>query len=96
MRGGLFEATLCLDELSTEVIADGCHLSPELLRLAWKVKGPNRLALVTDAMRAMDLPPGEYVFGPNEAGVKVFQRQSWPHAGWQVACLGHSGDGPRD
>ena len=72
MRGGLFEATLCLDELSTEVIADGCHLSPELLRLAWKVKGPNRLALVTDAMRAMDLPAGEYVFGPSEAGVKVF------------------------
>ncbi len=72
MRGGLLEATLCLDALSTEVIGDGCHLSPELLRLAWRVKGPHRLALVTDAMRAMDLPPGEYVFGPKEAGVKVF------------------------
>lgn len=71
MRGGLFEATLCLDELSTEVIADGCHLSPELLRLAWKIKGPDQLALVTDAMRAMDLPPGEYIFGPKDAGVRV-------------------------
>ena len=71
MRGGLFEATLCLDELSTEVIADGCHLSPELLRLAWKIKGPDQLALVTDAMRGMDLPPGDQIFGPKDGGVAV-------------------------
>lgn len=72
MRGGLFEATLCLDELTTEVIADGCHLSPELLRLAWKIKGPDQLALVTDAMRGLDQPTGEYIFGPKESGVRVF------------------------
>ena len=52
MRGGVMEATLFFDELTTEVIADGKHLAPELLRLAYKVKGPDRLALVTDAMRA--------------------------------------------
>lgn len=71
MRGGLFEATLVLDGLTTEVIADGCHLAPELLQLAWRVKGADRLALVTDAMRAMDLPPGEYRFGPEEGGTRV-------------------------
>jgi N-acetylglucosamine-6-phosphate deacetylase len=68
MRGGVLEAALFFDELTTEVIADGKHLSPELLRLAAKVKGPDRLALVTDANRALDMPDGPYVFGPKEDG----------------------------
>ena len=71
MRGGVMEATLFFDELTTEVIADGKHLTPELLRLAYKIKGPDRLALVTDSMRAVDLPDGEYWFGPEERGEKV-------------------------
>jgi N-acetylglucosamine-6-phosphate deacetylase len=71
MRGGLMEATLYFDELTTEVIADGKHLSPALLRLAFKAKGPDRLALVTDAMRAMDRPDGEYTFGPLDGGEPV-------------------------
>ncbi len=44
MRAGVLEATLYFDELTTEVIADGKHLTPELLKLAYKVKGPDRLA----------------------------------------------------
>ncbi|MBA4189562.1 MAG: N-acetylglucosamine-6-phosphate deacetylase [Planctomycetaceae bacterium] len=71
MRGGLMEATLYFDELTTEVIADGKHLTPELLRLAYKVKGPDRLALVTDSMRAVDLPDGEYWFGAEGTGERV-------------------------
>ena len=71
MRGGVMEATLFFDELTTEVIADGQHLAPALLKLAYKVKGPDRLALVTDAMRAMDRPDGEYVFGPLDGGEPV-------------------------
>ncbi|MBN9118276.1 MAG: N-acetylglucosamine-6-phosphate deacetylase [Planctomycetes bacterium] len=71
MRGGVLEATLYFDELTTEVIADGKHLAPELLRLAYKVKGPDRLALVTDAMRAVDLPDGEYWFGAEGSGERV-------------------------
>lgn len=74
MRGGLMEATLCLDELTTEVIADGRHLADELLRLAFKIKGPHRLALVTDAMRGMDCPDGPYAFGPMELGERVLKR----------------------
>jgi N-acetylglucosamine-6-phosphate deacetylase len=71
MRAGLMEATLYFDELTTEVIADGKHLSPELLRLAYKMKGPDRLALVTDSMRAVDLPDGEYWFGAEGSGERV-------------------------
>jgi N-acetylglucosamine-6-phosphate deacetylase len=73
MRGGLLEATLFFDELTTEVIADGKHLAPELLRLAYKIKGPDRLALVTDANRALDMPDGEYIFGPQDGGVPILR-----------------------
>lgn len=75
MRGGLLEATLYSDELTTEVIADGKHLGASLLLLAAKIKGPDRLALVTDASRAMDMPDGEYFFGPRDAGVP-FRREN--------------------
>lgn len=74
MRGGVMEATLYFDELTTEVIADGKHLNAELLKLAFKVKGPDRLALVTDCNRALDMPDGEYVFGPTEGGERVMRR----------------------
>ncbi len=74
MRGGLLEATLYFDELTTEVIADGKHLTRELLLLAYKVKGPDRLALVTDCNRALDMPDGEYVFGPLDGGEPILRR----------------------
>jgi N-acetylglucosamine-6-phosphate deacetylase len=71
MRAGVMEATLYRDELTTEVIADGKHLNDALLRLAWKFKGSDRLALVTDSMRAVDLPDGEYWFGPEGRGERI-------------------------
>ena len=74
MRAGVMEATLFFDELTTEVIADGGHLSPELLRLAYKIKGPDRLALVTDSMRAVDCPDGEYWFGRTGTGELIRRR----------------------
>jgi N-acetylglucosamine-6-phosphate deacetylase len=74
MRGGLLEATLFFDELTTEVIADGKHLQRELLLLAYKIKGPDRLALVTDCNRALDMPDGEYVFGPAGDGERIIRR----------------------
>ncbi|MFO0797360.1 MAG: N-acetylglucosamine-6-phosphate deacetylase [Gemmataceae bacterium] len=74
MRAGVMEATLYFDGLTTEVIADGKHLSPELLRLAYKLKGPDRLALVTDAMRAVDMPDGPYWFGAEGSGERIVKR----------------------
>lgn len=71
MRAGVMEGTLYHDQLTTEVIADGVHLSDGLLKLAYKLKGPNKLALVTDAMRAVDQPDGEYWFGATDTGEKV-------------------------
>jgi N-acetylglucosamine-6-phosphate deacetylase len=74
MRGGVMEATLFFDELTTEVIADGKHLQAELLKLAYKIKGPDRLALVTDCNRALDMPDGQYMFGPLDGGERILRR----------------------
>jgi N-acetylglucosamine-6-phosphate deacetylase len=74
MRGGVMEATLYFDELTTEVIADGKHLQRELLLLAYKLKGPDRLALVTDCNRALDMPDGDYWFGPSNGGERITRR----------------------
>ena len=74
MQGGVLEATLYFDELTTEVIADGKHLDAGLLLLALKIKGPDRLALVTDCSRALDMPDGDYVIGPRDGGEPLVKR----------------------
>jgi N-acetylglucosamine-6-phosphate deacetylase len=74
MRGGVMEATLFFDDLTTEIIADGKHLDASLMRLAHKLKGPDRLALVTDCSRALDCPDGAYLFGPKDGGEPFLKR----------------------
>jgi N-acetylglucosamine-6-phosphate deacetylase len=74
MQGGVLEATLFFDELTTEVIADGKHLSADLLQLALKIKGPDRLALVTDCNRALDMPDGQYMMGPLDGGEPMMKK----------------------
>jgi N-acetylglucosamine-6-phosphate deacetylase len=67
----MLEFVLAHDSMTTEVIADGYHLAPELLQFAWQMKGPSRLCLVTDSNRAMDMPPGKYLFGHPEEEVWI-------------------------
>jgi N-acetylglucosamine-6-phosphate deacetylase len=68
---GAVEAGLFFDSLTVEIIADGMHLPPSLLRLVFKCKGPDRIALVTDAMRAAGMPDGEYLMGSTTDGQRV-------------------------
>jgi len=68
---GVIESSLLLDELDVEVIADGIHLPAPLLKLIYKVKGPEKIALITDAMRAAGMPEGESVLGHKDNGLKV-------------------------
>jgi N-acetylglucosamine-6-phosphate deacetylase len=72
MRGGMMEFVLATADMTTEVIADGRHLAPELLRFVLAMKGVDRTALVTDCMRALDMPPGEYTFGPLDGGEAIY------------------------
>lgn len=68
---GAVEAGYLLDDLYVEVIADGRHLPGELLQLIYKVKGADRICLVTDSMRAAGMPDGESVLGSRKDGLNV-------------------------
>ena len=68
---GTIEAALLRDELYVEVIADGCHLPPALLKLIFKCKGSDRIILVSDAIRAAGLPEGEYDLGASGSSQKI-------------------------
>ena len=56
--------------LVSEVIADGIHLHPAVIRILSKLKLPEKMVLVTDAMRAAGLEDGEYDLG----GLNVIKR----------------------
>ncbi len=58
--GGVVEAGLVEDGFTVQVIADGKHLPPELLKLIYKCKGPKKISLITDALFAAagDAPEG--------------------------------------
>ena len=60
-----------MDEIDVEIIADGIHLSAQLLKLIYKIKGVDRIALITDAMRAAGMGPGESILGSKKNGLKV-------------------------
>ncbi|HOM00982.1 MAG TPA: N-acetylglucosamine-6-phosphate deacetylase [Limnochordia bacterium] len=68
---GVIESALLLDELTVEVIADGVHLPKSLLQLTYKVKGPDRICLVTDSMRGAGMPEGESILGSLKDGQRV-------------------------
>lgn len=67
---GLAAACLMEPEIVAEVIADGVHLAPEIVRLALRTKGPDRIALVTDAMSALGMPDGVYTLGSHAVTVR--------------------------
>lgn len=68
---GVVESALLLDELTVEIIADGHHLPASLLKLIYKVKGSDRICLVTDSMRAAGMPEGTYRLGSLDDGQEV-------------------------
>ena len=51
---GTIEGVYLIDEMSVELIADGIHVPPAILRLVYKIKGAERICLVTDAMACTD------------------------------------------
>jgi N-acetylglucosamine-6-phosphate deacetylase len=57
---GMVEYALVDDWLTVGIIADGYHISPSLMKLAYKAKGPDHIAIVTDASPLVGLPPGMY------------------------------------
>lgn len=68
---GIIESGYLYDQLTVEAIADGSHLPASLLQMIYKLKGPSRIALITDAMRAAGMGPGETTLGSLKDGMKV-------------------------
>jgi N-acetylglucosamine-6-phosphate deacetylase len=68
---GVIESAYLLQDLSVEIIADGMHLPAPLLKLVYQIKGSEKTALITDAMRAAGMPPGESILGSRRQGIPV-------------------------
>jgi len=68
---GVIESAYIIDEMDVEIIADGIHLPAPLLKLIYKIKGADRIALITDSMRGAGMPEGESVLGNLYTGLKV-------------------------
>jgi N-acetylglucosamine-6-phosphate deacetylase len=68
---GVIESGYLIDEMAIEIIADGVHLPASLLKLIYKVKGPGKIALVSDSMRSAGMPEGESILGSLHGGQKV-------------------------
>ena len=56
--GGLLEFALSEPQISCELIADGHHVSPTLMKMLYRAKGPDGICLVTDATAGAGLPDG--------------------------------------
>lgn len=67
---GAIGAVLDDPRFYAEIIADGVHLHPAIIRLVVKVKGPERLVLVTDSIRASGMPDGETTLAGEKVTVK--------------------------
>lgn len=68
---GVVESAFIIDDMDVEIITDGVHLPAPLLKLVYKIKGTDRTALITDAMRAAGTDVTESVLGNKETGLKV-------------------------
>ncbi|MGF6951768.1 N-acetylglucosamine-6-phosphate deacetylase [Neobacillus sp. B4I6] len=67
---GVVGAAFLRDELKAEIIVDGVHVRPEMVKLAFKQKQSEGLILITDSMRAKCLKNGKYDLGGQEVTVK--------------------------
>lgn len=67
---GILGVVLTTDLLYAELICDGIHNAPEMVKLWWHAKGPGRGILITDAMSAAGMPEGEYKLGGFAVQVK--------------------------
>jgi len=67
---GVAVAALVHHELKVELIADGIHVHPAVMRLIYDIKGSGGIILITDAVRAAGMPDGDYTFMDQKIHVK--------------------------
>lgn len=67
---GVIVGGLLRNELKLELIADGIHVHPAVMRLMYNIKGDGGIVLITDAIRASGMPDGDYTFMDQKITVK--------------------------
>jgi len=67
---GILGEVLSDDAITADIIVDGIHVSPEVVKIFLQAKGPERAVLITDAISATGMPDGRYQLGPIEVEVK--------------------------
>lgn len=67
---GLVIAAFEEEHVSVQAIVDDVHLHPAIVRLMYREKTAGRMVLITDALQAMGMGDGEYVFGGHQVTVK--------------------------
>jgi N-acetylglucosamine-6-phosphate deacetylase len=67
---GILGVVLTDEDLSADIVVDGVHVSPEIVKLFLSAKGDDRAVLITDAISATGMPDGKYRLGPVEVEVK--------------------------
>lgn len=70
-HSGVLESAFCIPDMTVEIIADGCHIPPELLEMVYRLKGPDKVALTCDSMRCAALDVKEAMLGSTSGGTKV-------------------------
>lgn len=68
---GVVEFGYYRDDVTCELIGDGIHVPQSLLKLMFKIKGAERIALCTDSMRGAGMPDGVYKLGSLAEGQDV-------------------------
>ena len=63
LRFGMVGGGLMDDDVYVEMICDGVHLCDQMIRMIARMKGPGKMMLITDAMRACAMPDGDYSLG---------------------------------
>lgn len=67
---GAVETSFLEDSVDVEIIADGKHLPKELLQLIFKLKGEDKICLITDSMRGAGMGEGKSVLGSRKDGLE--------------------------
>ncbi len=67
---GIVGEVLSNDQLTADIICDGIHLDPAVVKIFLRAKGTERAVLITDAISATGMPDGRYQLGPIEVDVK--------------------------
>lgn len=60
---GVVGAVADSHHVTAELICDGVHIHPSVVRAAFKILGENRIILISDSMRAAGMPDGTYTLG---------------------------------